>query len=37
MAKRAAWYDGVRRIDDNTIVYENDDYFEVLKAYMFII
>lgn len=35
-AKRASYYDGVKRIDDTVVVFESDDYFEVLKAYMFI-
>lgn len=36
-AKRAAYYNGVSRISDNIIVFDTDDYFELLKAYMFII
>lgn len=36
-AKRASYYSGVTRLSDNVIRFETDDYFELLKAYMFII
>ncbi len=35
-AKRAAWYPGVERLSANVVRFETDDYFELLRAYMFI-
>lgn len=35
-AKKASWFPGVTRISDNAVVFETDDYFELLRAYMFI-
>lgn len=35
-AKKASYYQGVTRISDNIITFETEDYFELLRAYMFI-
>lgn len=35
-AKKASWYPGVSRIANNVVVFETQDYFELLRAYMFV-
>lgn len=35
-AKKAAWYPGMKRLGANNVLFETDDYFELLRAYMFI-
>lgn len=35
-AKRASWYPGMKRTGDHVVYFESNDYFELLRAYMFI-
>jgi len=35
-AERFSYYPGVRKISDNTLVYQSKDYFEVLRTFNFI-